>query len=154
MDSYSFHFVLKYVAIHQAFQMLQTHQIFLLFDLMLFYCLQHAQLHHQRIVQIDMGKVDKVFNDRINYVRVCAREIRHHRSISGSIHRSLANRLDKLCLLSLSTDANRERILFEDSSSGGAGALDRLGFTTNTIINPMTTSANRIIALRLVVRRW
>jgi len=82
-----------------------------------------------------------------------AQEKRSHRSISGSIHRSRANRLDKLCLLSRSINAIRDRILFEDSSAGGGGALDRLGFTTNTIISPTTTSANNIMILRLVVRR-
>lgn len=84
---------------------------------------------------------------------LCA-EKKNHRNISGSIHRSRANRLAELCLLTRSTDANTDRILLEDSSAGAGGALCRFGFTTRTTIIPTTMRNNSIIAFRLVVRRW
>jgi hypothetical protein len=75
--------------------------------------------------------------------------------MSGSIHLSLANRLDDECLLRRSTDAITVRILFELSSSGGGGdgALLFFGLMTKRMINPITTIAKSNIAFRLVVRR-
>lgn len=78
-----------------------------------------------------------------------------YRNISGSIHRSFANRLDDECRLSRSTDVKTDRILLELSSAGGDGGGELLffGLMTKRIISPITTSAKSSIALRLVVRR-